>query len=273
VPIRAILFDLDNTLLLEDAATERALELTSDLAGRRTGAAAATIGAAARDAADSLFGASPVFGYADAMGIWWGEALWGDFSGDQTGLAALRAFVPGFRRDVWTRALAAVAVNAGSLVDELIAAFATFRRALKAIDPQAEATLDDLGRDHRLALVTNGAPGVQREKLAGTTLAAHFAAIVISAEVGVGKPDPRIFRAALEAIDVAITDAVMVGDSLDRDIVGARRAGLRSVWLDRAGTAVSGSFAPDARIRSLGELRDALVRLDQVDVVATARPA
>jgi phosphoserine phosphatase len=273
VRIRAILFDLDNTLLLEDEATERALEQTSELAGSRTGAAPDAIGAAARDAAADRFGASPVFPYADAMGVWWGEALWGDFSGDQSGLVALRAFVPGFRRDVWTRALSAVGVNDGSLVEELTAAYATFRRAVKAIDPQAEATLDDLGRDHRLALVTNGAPGVQREKLAGTMLAAHFAAIVISAEVGAGKPDPRIFQAALRAIDVAATEAVMVGDSLDRDIAGARRAGLRSVWLDRPGTAVAGPFAPDARIRSLGELRDAVTRLEQVDVLSTARPA
>ena len=68
--IRAILFDLDNTLLLEDEATERALEQTGELAGRRTGRAPEAIIAAARDAADGLFGASPTFAYADAMGIW-----------------------------------------------------------------------------------------------------------------------------------------------------------------------------------------------------------
>src|SRR4030081_3204911 len=132
--MRAFLFDLENTLLLEDEATERALEQTGELAGRRTGRAPEAIIAAARDAADGLFGASPTFAYADAMGIWWGEALWGDFSGDQGGLAALRAFVPGFRQAVWTKALSAVAVNDGSLVGELTAAYRTFRRALKPID-------------------------------------------------------------------------------------------------------------------------------------------
>jgi putative hydrolase of the HAD superfamily len=265
MPIRAILIDLDNTLLLEDEATERALQETSDLAGRRAGVDPAAIAAAAREAATAIFEASPVFAFADAMGIWWGEALWGDFIGDQSGLAAVRAFVPSFRRAVWTRALSAAAMNDEPLVDELVSAYGSFRRALTLIDPDATAVLDDLRRDHRLALVTNGAPDVQREKLAATTLAGRFDAIVISVEVGVAKPDPRIFRAALDALEVTSADAVMVGDSLERDVAGARRAAVRSVWLDRAGMAISGPVVPDARIQSLRDLRDSLIGLERVD--------
>ena len=266
MPIGAILFDLDNTLLLEDDATEEALRRTSELAARRAGAAAGPIQAAAREAAESLFAASPVFAYSDAMGIWWGEALWGDFAGDRRELATLRAFVPGFRREVWRRALQGVSVDGAALADEVAAAFAEIRRALRPIDPEAEATLADLGRDHRLALVTNGAPDVQREKLATTTLEAQFAAIVISVELGIGKPDPRIFRAALDAIGVGPEAAVMVGDSLERDIAGARRAGLRAVWLDRGSDGTrEGAIVPDARIGTLGALRSTLTALERAD--------
>ena len=67
MPIRAILFDLDNTLLLEDEATEEALRRTSEHAAVRTGAVGGPIHAAAREAAASLFAASPVFAYAEAM--------------------------------------------------------------------------------------------------------------------------------------------------------------------------------------------------------------
>src|SRR2546423_2692901 len=143
MPIGAILFDLDNTLVLEDDATEEALRRTSELAARHTGGAAGPIHAAARDAAESLFAASTVFAYSEAMGIWWGEALWGDFAGDRKELAALRAFVPGFRRAVWRSALRGAAVDGDTLVDEVAAAFAELRRALPPIDPQAEATLHD----------------------------------------------------------------------------------------------------------------------------------
>src|SRR6266536_1371306 len=147
MPIRALLIDLDNTLLLEDEATEHALRQTAELAGRLAGADPTVVAGAAREAAASLFEASPVFAYADAMGIWWGEALWGDFAGEQPGLAGLRAFVPAFRRAVWTRALS-VAGRDQTQVEALIAAFARFRRALKPVDPDAETVLDDLGRDH-----------------------------------------------------------------------------------------------------------------------------
>lgn len=271
MPITAVLFDLDNTLLLEDEATERALRQTSELAGARAGADPATVAAAARAAAEAIFQTSPTFTYADEMGIWWGEALWGDFAGEHSGLRALRAFVPGFRRAVWARALSAAGVDDDASVDDLAAAFRAFRRALVPIDPGAVAVLDDLRRDHRLALVTNGAPDVQREKLARTTLATRFAAIVISGELGIGKPDPRIFRAALDAIGVANTDAVMVGDSLERDIAGARGAGVRGIWLDPTRRANAGTISPDARIGSLRELRDSLIGLERLD--AFAQPA
>ena len=272
MPIRAILFDLDNTLLLEDQATEQALARTSELAARRANVDANAVRTAAEQAADALLRASPSFAYADAIGIWWGEALWGEFAGDQPGLRALRAFVPGYRRAVWTQALAAAHVEDAALADELAVAYPAIRRALRPLDPEAEAILDELARSYRLGLLTNGAADVQREKLAATTLAARFAAIVISSDIGVGKPDPAVFRAALDALGVPADDAVMVGDSLERDVAGARAAGLRSVWLDRAGDAApGGSAVPDARIRDLGELRSALTDLERA--VASPQPA
>ena len=271
MPGRAILLDLDNTLLLEDDATDEALRSAADRAGRRAAADPAVILAAARRAAESLFQASPTFPYADEMGIWWGEALWGEFAGSAAGLRALRDFAPRFRHAVWANALAAAGVSDAALVDEVAAAFREARTSLDANDPDAATVLDVLGRDHRLALVTNGAPDVQREKLARAGLAERFAAVVISAEVGVGKPDPRIFRTALDALGVSAEDAMMVGDSLERDIAGAARAGLRSIWLDRAGVGAAGSSVPDVRIRSLRELPDAVSRIERIG--ASPQPA
>src|SRR5712692_10013402 len=231
--VRAVLFDLDNTLLLEDASTERALRETCAAIAARIGADAEILVAAAREAAEEIFRASPVFAYADAMGIWWGEALWGEFLGDTAGLRALRAYVPDFRRRVWSRALAAAGIGDGALVDAAASAFRLARRTVQLVDPDAEMVVRDLARDHRLALVTNGAPDVQREKLSHTALAPSFDVTTISAEIGFGKPDPRIFELALAALDVAPEDAVMVGDSLARDVAGAHAAGLRAIWIDR----------------------------------------
>ncbi len=266
--IRGILFDLDNTLVMEDEATERALRHACDLAAKRAGVDAQAMFLVARSTADALFRASSTFPYADAIGVWWGEGLWGEFNGETPGLRALREFAPSFRRAVWSGALAAVGAPAaagvpdGALVDELIDDYRTVRRADQIVDPEAEPVLVDLERDHRLALVTNGAPDVQREKLAGTTFASRFGAIVISGELGIGKPDPRIFQSALHGIGVPADQAVVVGDSLPRDVAGARAAGIRAIWVDRGddfGESRGATPAiPDARITRLSELRAAL---------------
>jgi putative hydrolase of the HAD superfamily len=61
-------------------------------------------------------------------------------------------------------------------------------------------------------------------------------AVVTSAETGVRKPDPRIFRAALDAVQCPPERAILVGDSLEVDVAGARAAGIRSVLIDRGAT-------------------------------------
>jgi putative hydrolase of the HAD superfamily len=258
-----VLFDLDNTLLFEDASTERALRETSAAVAGRIGADPETLVASAREAAEELFRASPVFAYADAMGIWWGEALWGEFYGETPGLRSLRAFVPDFRRHVWRRALEAAGIGDDALVDAAADAFRVARRTVQLVDTDAEAVVRDLARDHRLGLVTNGAPDVQREKLAHTALAESFDATIVSAEIGFGKPDSRIFELALAALDVAPEDAVMVGDSLARDVAGAHATGIRAIWIDR-GTredAPTPGPVPDARVTALREVRSALASL------------
>jgi phosphoserine phosphatase len=260
VPARAVLFDLDNTLIFEDEATFLAVRAVAESAGEHGVDAGALASAAPRIAA-ARWTESSVYEWADRFGIWWGEGLWADFDdGAPNELRVLHEFAPTFRRRVWREALAAVGGDP-ALAGELADAFRILRRKRQLVDPDADAMLADLSRDHALAIVTNGAPSVQREKLAGTTLARHFGAIVISVEVGVPKPDPRIFELALERLGVPAENATMVGDSRPRDVGGARAVGMRTIlrkypddkWSEGPGP------EPDARIDRLSELR-ALLR-------------
>ena len=73
--------------------------------------------------------------------------------------------------------------------------------------------------------------------LAGLGLGGLVDAVVTSAEVGARKPDPRIFEAALAAVRCPAARALVVGDSLGVDVAGGRAAGIRSVLLDRSGSA------------------------------------
>ncbi len=268
--IRAVVFDLDNTLILEDAATFAAVRAACDRAGSAVDPVA--LSAAAVEAAEAVWASSPAFAYGERMGIWWGEALWGEFAGDDPALASLRAYVPAFRRAVWREALVTVGVSDDPLVDELAQAYRRARRAAEVIDPDAERVLAELARGHRMALLTNGAPDVQREKLSRTPFAPYFSAVVISAEVGFGKPDPRLFQVALQRLDVSPREAVMVGDSLARDVAGAKAAGMCAVHLDRGLWANEAGPRPDARISALRDLPAALAALAPARASPPATP-
>ncbi len=87
-----------------------------------------------------------------------------------------------------------------------------------------------------------------------------FAAILDSARVGWSKPDPRLFRLALTELDVDAARAVFVGDSLPRDMIGARGAGIRHVWLAPADARNGGPCCPgDPVIADTHELKALLL--------------
>jgi HAD superfamily hydrolase (TIGR01549 family) len=114
--------------------------------------------------------------------------------------------------------------------------------------PDALDALRDAGL--RLSLVSNAEP-LLRRKLGELDLARRFDHLAISGEVGVEKPDPRIFLGALEALGASPEHAVHVGDLYEVDVVGARGVGAAAVLVD--GSDLSGD-RDVTRIRSLAEL-------------------
>lgn len=115
--------------------------------------------------------------------------------------------------------------------------------------PGAERLLRAVGERAKVAVVTNNLFAEQRDKLRTLGLARYVDELVTSEAVGVAKPDPGIFRLALERLECSADDAVMVGDSWESDVAGARAAGIRAVWLNRGGLA-----CPDPALAS--EIRD-----------------
>jgi putative hydrolase of the HAD superfamily len=93
----------------------------------------------------------------------------------------------------------------------------------------------ELRERYPLGLVTNGASCLQHEKLDRSGLRPFFDVVVVSAEFGTGKPDASIFRYALSRLAEPHEQAVMLGDSLDRDVDGALSAGLQAIWVNRLG--------------------------------------
>lgn len=106
-----------------------------------------------------------------------------------------------------------------------------------------------------LVIVTNNVTSEQRLKLDRCGLAEHVDALVTSEDVGATKPDARIFEAALARVGASAAEAVMIGDAWHTDVAGAIAAGVRAVWLNRAGLAAPGPSAV-AEVRSLEPLAD-----------------
>jgi putative hydrolase of the HAD superfamily len=112
-------------------------------------------------------------------------------------------------------------------------------------------------RGLRVGLITNNEGVHQRAKLAIVGLDRLVDTIVISQEIGVAKPDARIFRHACELLGVLPEEALHVGDNPYADAEGAHGAGLRAVWLDRRAEH-DGAPRPFAVIRGLDELAEHL---------------
>jgi FMN phosphatase YigB (HAD superfamily) len=111
---------------------------------------------------------------------------------------------------------------------------------------------------YRTAMIANGDSDSIRSIIEATGLKDYFDSVVISEEVGIEKPYQRIFEIALAQLSVKSENAVMVGNKIDADILGANRAGMKSVWFrwnNRYNhTIYSSQEKPDFTISSLLEL-------------------
>jgi len=131
------------------------------------------------------------------------------------------------------------------------------------LEPDAIPTLELLARRYRLGLVANQ-PSAVREALERDGLARFFEVRAVSEDLGLEKPDPRIFRHAIEAFGVRPDACAMVGDRLDHDVRPARAVGMRAVWVLRGEAPDEPTpeqlSEADAAIHGLGELPEVLAR-------------
>ena len=149
------------------------------------------------------------------------------------------------------RQLERLGVHDSELAGQVVAAFVRISRA------GLEASRGVLSRlRHRVALgVISNFYGNVARILDEAGVAPLLTTIVDSNRVGLSKPDPAIFALAVRRVGCAPAEALYVGDSFEKDIIGARRAGLRTAWVVGATERVCP--APelvDVRLRCLEDL-------------------
>jgi putative hydrolase of the HAD superfamily len=206
----AVLLDLDDTILDNAAGLETAWETLSRAIATRVGDAdEAAVGVQLRASSD------------------W---FWGDDARHRWG----RMDMPGARRAVIAHVLESLGRPSPALAADLAVLYCELRDAsLAPFDGALEALARLRERAPALGLVTNGAASAQRAKVERFDLARFFDVIAVEGEVGIGKPDARVYGHALGALEVAPERALMAGDNYECDVLGALGAGLHAVWLDR----------------------------------------
>lgn len=130
----------------------------------------------------------------------------------------------------------------------------------------AENLLQSLQGAYRLYIVSNGSSDIQHSRIAGADLKKYFDGIYISEDIGYNKPDKRFFDACFSDIEktsgeaVALSETIIIGDSLSSDIMGGKNAGIRTVWFHPKGTVCDGIF-PDYEVTELHRIPDLLRRI------------
>lgn len=235
---RAILFDMDDTILSAYGQPEKAWVKVASEFGQALG----PIPAAEAAAAMTRF-AKDFWAKADSHKYW-------------------RLNLPAARREVALggfQALAAAGYSVPSkeTIFALADRFSELREEEMFVFPGALETLDKLRElGIRMALITNGDATAQRSKVERFDLARRFDHVQIEGEHGFGKPEAQAYHHAMGKLDVGPGDTWMVGDNLEWEVVTPQRLGIYAVWCDAHGVGLPADSAikPDRIIRRLPEL-------------------
>lgn len=141
-------------------------------------------------------------------------------------------------------------------IDDFVRANQTHYPLMRQPVAGALALLQALKPHYRIGIVTNNRTAEQEDKLAFLGMTNLVDALIASEEVGVPKPDPRIFEAALQRLEARPEETVLVGDNWRADVLGALAVGIRPVWLNRLGAVRP--LPHVAEITSFEPLEDAL---------------
>lgn len=211
--MRAIFFDIDETLLDDDKCMREAVARTCVTLGKRY---------------PQINPIQLEDTYLNISNQWWTNSS-SVPRASESGSSSGRDI----RIEVWGKALLSYGLQHQNLAIEVADLYSKERRATYKPFPEAYDILSILRRTFNLGIISNGPISTQREKLQIIGLGHFFDVIVVSGELGIGKPEPGIFLKALELMGVTPNEALYVGDSLTLDVLGAQNVGMYAIWINR----------------------------------------
>ncbi len=160
--------------------------------------------------------------------------------------------------------LAAVGVTDPDLVERMTAAYFSHRHGQVQLHPEVVEVFEELQERFVIGLITNGTTDPEAGALAG-----RFTFRLAADEIGIRKPDLRLFTMAAAAAGCHPSELVYVGDQPDHDVAAPQAAGCRGVWLNRTAAVCPPGIQPDATITDLTELPGILARFDAEEEAAS----
>lgn len=131
--------------------------------------------------------------------------------------------------------------------------------SLKTLVPGARELLDYLkSQGYKIGVISNGFYEVQYRKMKSSDIVDYFDAVVLSDDIGVNKPDKRIFDYALQKSNVEAECTLIIGDNPDTDIAGAVGAGWRAIYFNRNGECATLNDVDAIEVFNLTEICDIL---------------
>lgn len=165
------------------------------------------------------------------------------------------------RRQVVAIAFSQLQIDNDKISQEIADSFTTMREEFIQPFPDSLETLRKLqDQGIHMGLITNGSAEFQRIKIRRMNLEQYFDFILVEGEFGIGKPDKRVFKYALEQFSISPIQTCMIGDNLEVDIRPAQELGMSTVWVDcnKVGLLADSSVLPTLKIHSLVELLEKL---------------
>ncbi len=233
ISVDAVIWDLDDTLVVERPAAEAAMAATCRHASTVLDVDPEQLEQDVFDEAKSQWSSLPTIDFARRVGIASWEALWATFEGPGQELSDLRAVRLSHRQAVWREAIERQTTVDPRTVEELSERFVDERLNRMEAYPDAEPVISQLQPEIPMAIVTNGAPDTQRTKLRLTGLDRLGLPTVVAGEFDIGKPNPEPFLRALDQLGIAPEQAVFVGNSLTRDIAPALNLDMAALLIAR----------------------------------------
>ena len=178
--------------------------------------------------------------------------LWYELEADHESTTSLR-------ERIWIRLLHEHGTEDEDLAHSLSEVYINLRTESLKLFPGVLPLLAELRGKYTLGLLTNGPSDLQHEKIDLLGLGPLFDRIIVSGDMGIHKPDQRVFERLLQEIHVPANTAIYVGNSYEMDIIGAHGAGMWSVWVNPNGDKEPQDPIADLIIEDVTELRRVLL--------------